>query len=174
MRRSPRSLSADRLDEVGEGCKLDGAVGGDVANGERVFGETMDGSDVVELWRRDEPPCDTRYERGGGGAKGVSSSVLSTEREFALGLCCVSLLLEDPVTSFQIFLRPRVVLLDRAWGGSGTSGLVSMRGHDSPRRNVGALLPMSTTSGLGYCGGNWASRASATLRRNVRLGEQGR
>lgn len=134
-------------------------MGGELAYGDKVFGDTMDGREVVELCRR--PPWSTRYDSGGGGASGVSSSALSIDIDVDRTLCWLSLLLEEPVTSFQIFFRPFGFLLVRA--ASGASGLASMRDHDSPTRTVGALLPMSTISWLGCCWKYCCSRCRATL-----------
>lgn len=136
---------------MGDGCRLDGAEGGDVAYGDSVLGDAVNGSDVVELCRRADPPWLTRYDSDGGGANGVSSSTLSNDRTVDRVLCWLSLLLDEPVTSLQIFFRPFAFLPDRDAVVFGVSAFGSMRGHDSPRRRVGALLPMSTTSWLGCC-----------------------
>lgn len=45
----PTSLSAvERRDDVGEGTRLEGAVGGDGAYGESVFGDMEEGSEGVD------------------------------------------------------------------------------------------------------------------------------
>lgn len=137
-------------------------MGGDVAYGDSVLGDMIvEGRDVVEPCLR-APPWSTRYDSGGGGANGVSSSARSIDRGDRM-LCCVSLLLDEPVTSFQIFFKPFAFFTGRAGIGSGTSGFCSTRGQDSPRRSVGALLPISTTSRLGCCWKYACSRWRATL-----------
>lgn len=74
-----RSLSdVDKRIDVGEGTILDGAVGGDMPS--ICFGEFIDRSDgleeVLPLAARcsEDRRCSTKYDNGGGGAKGKSSA----------------------------------------------------------------------------------------------------
>lgn len=63
-------------EEVGDGSKLEGAVGGDMPTEDRAkLGETDDGREGVETCRRPElafspVPRLTKYDNGGGGVKG--------------------------------------------------------------------------------------------------------
>ena len=63
-------------EEVGDGSRLDGAVGGENPAEDRgKLGEADDGREGVETCRRAEPPLSpvprlTKYDRGGGGARG--------------------------------------------------------------------------------------------------------
>ena len=63
-------------EEVGDGSRLEGAVGGEKPEEDRgKLGEADDGREGVETCRRAEPalspvPRLTKYDKGGGGARG--------------------------------------------------------------------------------------------------------
>ena len=74
-------MSPAGRNEVGEGNILDGAVGGDMPEEDKpILADVTEGSDGVDVcrklpeWRRSVGPRSTRYDKGGGGAKGRSSS----------------------------------------------------------------------------------------------------
>ena len=96
--------------EVGEGNKLDGAVGGDMPEEDKPnLADVAEGSDGVDVCRklpewRSVGPQSTRYDKGGGGAKGRSSSFPSV-------LCNtlwagVASSFPEPVTMRQILASP--------------------------------------------------------------------
>ncbi len=74
-------MSPEGRNEVGEGNILDGAVGGDIPEEDKpILADVTEGSDGVDgcrklpEWTRSVGPRSTRYDKGGGGAKGRSSS----------------------------------------------------------------------------------------------------
>ena len=86
---------------------LDGAVGGDIPGEDNPsLGDVDEGSEGVDAWRPPSPvrPRFTKYDNGGGGARGPSSSVRSYDWEgsLPLELCCF----EEPVTMPQILANP--------------------------------------------------------------------
>lgn len=97
--------------EVGEGKILDGAVGGDMPEEDKpILADVTEGSDGVDVcrmlpeWRISVGPRSTRYDKGGGGAKGRSSS-------FPTAFCnrsrvLAASLFPEPVTMRQILASP--------------------------------------------------------------------
>ena len=95
---------------MGDGNVLDGGVGGDIpGKGPAILFDVIEGNDGVDEWRpfdinRSPLRRSTKYESGGGGARGRSSSSLSTER--VTSRLSGKLLLAEPVTSRHIRISP--------------------------------------------------------------------
>jgi hypothetical protein len=95
---------------MGDGKVLDGGVGGDIpSKGPIILFDVVEGKDGVDEWRpfdmnRSPLRRSTKYESGGGGARGKSSSSLSTER--VMSRVSDRLPLTEPVTSRHIRLNP--------------------------------------------------------------------
>lgn len=72
------SISPDGRNEAGEGNMLDGADGGDIPEFDSPYlgdaTEGREGVDRIPLETRSDGTRPTKYDRGGGGAKGRSSS----------------------------------------------------------------------------------------------------
>ena len=77
-RPSTTSISPEGRNEAGEGNMLDGAVGGDIPEVDSPYlgdaTEGREGVDRIPLETRSDGTRPTKYDRGGGGAKGRSSS----------------------------------------------------------------------------------------------------
>lgn len=114
FRSLPSPLPPEGREEVGDGRRLVGAVEGDIPADENppFRGDVVEGNEGVDAWRPVPPRCSpgprsTRYDNGGGGAKGESSSLRSKDRNELRGTAWVSSLCDDPpLTSFQILAKP--------------------------------------------------------------------